>query len=401
MPDHMHSHTNSSIGSSARSLMQSTNEDTAESPGPMQNDSEIKAILVGIFEQVLQQTPIGEDDDFFDLGGDSVQGINLMLEIEKVTGQTLPVTVLFNAPSVSRIAAHLTKQSASQQCPCLVLFRSTSGRKPPLFLIHDVTGDVLIFRDLARRLPLDRPIYGLRARGLENGEAPATEVQEMARDYLAQIRTVQPQGPYFLGGFSLGGIVAHEMGNILCDEGQQVGWLGLFDTAVLRHQLAPVDRLAYDYARIVRKLRILRSLPRSERRTSLVHLFQQLVLRQPRDMSVYANLSAYAGNPAILANMSRIRAAGLTASSTFRPRPFPGEISFFYAQVRDVGSAIDATPYWRRFAGTLKIFSIPAGHVGMLRPPGVDLLAAQVRASLGYGATSGSQASSEHSENEA
>ena len=352
------------------------------SPGPMQNESEIKAMLVSIFEQILQQTPIGEDDDFFDLGGDSIQGINLMLEIEKVTGQTLPVTVLFNAPSISRIAAHLAKQSAPQQCPCLVLFRSTGGHKPPLFLIHDITGDVLIFRDLASRLPLDRPIYGLRARGLENGEAPATDIEEMARDYLAQIRTVQPQGPYFLGGFSLGGIVAHEMANILHEQGQRIEWLGLFDTSVLRHQLAAVDRLAYDYAQAVRKLRALRHLPRSERRISLVRMLQKLVLRRTRDMSVYANLSAYAGNPEILTNMKRIRAASLTAASAFRLRYFPGEINFFFAQVRDFSSAIDATPYWRRYAGALKIFSIPAGHVGMLRPPGVDLLAEQVRASL-------------------
>lgn len=380
--------------------MPSTNEDTAVSSAPVQNGSEIKATLVRIFEQVLQQTPIGEDDDFFDLGGDSIQGINLMLEIEKVTGQALPVTVLYNAPSISRIAAHLTKQSAPLQCPCLVLFSRTGGSKPPLFLIHDVTGDVLIFRDLARRLPVDRPIYGLRARGLENGEAPATDIEEMARDYLAQIRTVQPQGPYFLGGFSLGGIVAHEMANILREQGQRIGWLGLFDTSVLRHQLAGVDRLAYDYARIVRKLRTLRRLPRSERRTSLVRVLQQLVLRRPRDMSVYGNLSAYAGNPAILANMKRIRAASLRAASTFRLRYFPGEISFFFAQVRDFSSAIDATPYWRRYARALKIFCVPAGHVGMLRPPGVDLLAEQVRASLGYSANAGSLASSDHDETE-
>jgi thioesterase domain-containing protein/acyl carrier protein len=379
--------------------MPSTNEDTPALAGPAKNGSGIKATLITIFEQVLQQAPIGEDDDFFDLGGDSVQGINLMLEIEKVTGQALPVTLLYDAPSVARIAALLTKPSSPTQCPCLVVFRNSGGSKPPLFLIHDVTGDVLIFRDLARRLPIDLPIYGLRARGLENGEAPAADIEEMARDYLAQIRTVQPQGPYFLGGFSLGGIIAHEMANIVRDQGQRIGWLGLFDTMVLRHQLAPVDRLAHDYARIVRKLRVLRRLPRSEQRTSLARLFQHLVLRRPRDI-VYANLSAYEGNPSIVANMSRILAAGMRAVSTFRPRHFPGEISFFFAQVRDVSSAIDPTPYWRRYAGTLKIFTIPASHVGILRPPAVELLAEQVRASLAQSAKAGSQASSDDDESD-
>jgi thioesterase domain-containing protein/acyl carrier protein len=380
--------------------MPSMNEDTPALAGRAKNGSGIKSTLIMIFEQVLQQAPIGEDDDFFDLGGDSIQGINLMLEIEKVTGHALPVTLLYDAPSVARIAALLTKQSSPPQCPCLVLLRNTRGSKPPLFLIHDVTGDVLIFRDLGRRLPIDWPIYGLRARGLENGEAPVADIEEMARDYLAQIRTVQPQGPYFLGGFSLGGIIAHEMANILRDQGQRIGWLGMFDTMVLRHQLAPIDRLAHDYGRIARKLRELGRLPRSERRTRLTRLFQRLVLRCPRDVSVYANLSAYAGNPAIVANMSRIHAAGMSAVSTFRPRHFPGEVSFFLAQVRDVSSAIDPTPYWRRYAGTLKIFTIPAGHVGILRPPAVELLAEQVRASLAYSAKAGSQASSDHDEYE-
>jgi thioesterase domain-containing protein/acyl carrier protein len=380
--------------------MPSTNDDTPALAGPAEIGSGLKAILITIFEQVLQQAPIGEDDDFFDLGGDSIQGINLMLEIEKVTGEALPVTLLYDAPSVAKIAALLTKQSSPPQCPCLVLLRNAGGSKPPLFLIHDVTGDVLIFRDLARRLPIDWPIYGLRARGLENGEAPVADIEEMAQDYLAQIRTVQPQGPYFLGGFSLGGIIAHEMANILHDQGERIGWLGLFDTGVLRHRLAPVDRLAYDYARILRKLRTLARLPRSEQRTSVARLFQNLVLRRPRDVSVYANLSAYAGNPAIVANMSRVREAGMTAASTFRLRHFPGEISFFFAQVRDVSSAIDSTPYWRRYAGTLKIFTIPAGHVGILRPPAVELLAEQVRASLAYSAKAGSQTSSDHDENE-
>jgi thioesterase domain-containing protein/acyl carrier protein len=381
-------------------MMPSTNEHTTALAGPAKNGSGIKATLITIFEQVLQQSPIGEDDDFFDLGGDSVQGINLMLEIEKVTGRALPVTALYDAPSVARIAALLTKPSSPTQPPCLVVLKYTGGSKPPLFLIHDVTGDVLIFGDLARRLPNDRSIYGLRARGLENGEAPVADIEEMARDYLTQIRTVQPEGPYFLGGFSLGGIIAHEMANILRGQGHGIGWLGLFDTMVLRHQLAPVDRLAHDYARIVRKLRALRRLPPSEQRTSPARLFQHLVQHRSRDTTVYANLSAYAGNPAIVANMSRIRAAGIRAALTFRPRRFPGEISFFFAQVRDISTAIDPTPYWRRYAGTMKIFAIPAGHVGMLRPPAVEMLAEQVCASLANGAKPGSQASSDHDENE-
>jgi thioesterase domain-containing protein len=104
------------------------------------------------------------------------------------------------------------------------------GSKPPLFCVHAIDGNVLVFQNLARHLDPDQPVYGLQAKGLDGKQAPHTRFEDMAADYIKEIRTVQPEGPYLLAGYSSGGVVAFEMAQQLQAQGQQVELLALIDS---------------------------------------------------------------------------------------------------------------------------------------------------------------------------
>ena len=180
---------------------------------------EIERKLIKIWEELLGVKPIGVKDNFFDLGGHSLLATRLIARIEKTLG-TVSLSNLFQSPTIESLARELRQKKKAKEDSALVLFRN-GGSRPPLFL-HGGSFE------LSRYLGEDQPCYGIRPHGQDGRKAPAT-VEEMAADYLKQIRGVQPQGPYLIGGFSFGGLVAYEMAQQLRQSGQEVGLLVLID----------------------------------------------------------------------------------------------------------------------------------------------------------------------------
>lgn len=180
--------------------------------------------LVRLWEEVLNVSPIGIRDDFLELGGHSLQAARLFARIEKVLGRDLPPTTLFRAPTIEELARILSSQIPASRLDSLVPVQPR-GSRPPLFGIHGGAGTILLFQGLARHLGDDQPLYGLQARGLYGGATPHTRIDQMAADYLDEIREVQPDGPYYLVGFCSGGLVAFEMARQLRAEGQKVALL--------------------------------------------------------------------------------------------------------------------------------------------------------------------------------
>src|SRR5262249_30894375 len=185
--------------------------------------------LTKIWEKVLAIKPIGIKDNFFDLGGHSLLAVRLFEEIAKVTGKTLPLATLFQALTVEQLADLLRQEGWSALWSSLVAIQP-HGSRPPFFFIHAVSGNVLHYRFLSHYLGQDQPFYGLQAQGLDGTQAPQTRIEDMAALYIKEIRTLQPEGPYFLGGGSSGGVIAFEMAQQLHAQGQQVALLVLFDT---------------------------------------------------------------------------------------------------------------------------------------------------------------------------
>ena len=188
----------------------------------------IELQLIKIWEEVLRVEPVGLRDNFFELGGDSLLAVRLFAQIDKAFGQKLPLATLFQAPTVEQLANVLRQEEWSPPWSALVPIQPR-GSKPPFFCVHAHGGEVLIFKDLAKRLGPDQPFYGLQALWLNGDQARPTRVEEMAAHYLKEIQTLQPEGPYFLGGYCYGGKVAFEMAQQLYAQGQEVALLVMLD----------------------------------------------------------------------------------------------------------------------------------------------------------------------------
>jgi acyl carrier protein len=167
--------------------------------------------LVRIWEEVLGIPRLGVRDNFFELGGHSLMAVRLVEQVQQRFGRDLPLAVLFQGGTVEEMAA-LLREEETATASCLVDIHP-AGTARPFFCVHPAGGDVLCFAALARNLGPDQPFYGLQSQGMAGDEEPLTRVEEMAARYLEEIRKVQPEGPYTLGGWSLGALVAFGRGD--------------------------------------------------------------------------------------------------------------------------------------------------------------------------------------------
>jgi amino acid adenylation domain-containing protein len=190
--------------------------------------NDIEKQLVAIWEKILGVQTISVTDNFFELGGHSLLALRLLSEIETGLGKSLTLATLFVAQTVEQLAISLGSEEKSRTCSSLVPIK-TAGTKPPLFLIHAIWGNILFYRELVSYLPPDQPVYGLEAKGLDGKAAPITSVPEIAAYYIEAMRTVQPHGPYFIGGHSFGAIVAFEIAQQLHNQGEKIGTLAILD----------------------------------------------------------------------------------------------------------------------------------------------------------------------------
>jgi thioesterase domain-containing protein/acyl carrier protein len=185
--------------------------------------------LLRIWRELLGVSSVGLDDNYFDLGGDSPLAVQLFAQIDKAFKVKLPLATLFEAPTVADLARILRQKASSSDWSPLVTIQQ-AGSRPPFFCVHGAGGHVLLYRDLSLHLGPDQPFYGLQAQGIDGKHPPLTRIEDMAALYVREIRKVQPHGPYFLGGYCLGGTIAYEMAQQLYAQGQQVALLAMFDT---------------------------------------------------------------------------------------------------------------------------------------------------------------------------
>ena len=215
--------------------------------------------LVHFWEELLGIDSIGVTDDFFALGGHSLIAVRLFAKIKKAYRIDYPMSVLFEAPTIEALANMLRRDGVStvgdgeagatadqRDAPrsrhrhLVAMHSGNHSEATPFFLVAGMFGNVLNLRHLAQLVGEDRPFYGLQARGLFGDMAPHETFEEAARDYLAEVRSVQPHGPYLLGGFSGGGIAAYEMARQLREAGEEVALLVLLDTPL--PDVGPVGR---------------------------------------------------------------------------------------------------------------------------------------------------------------
>jgi thioesterase domain-containing protein/acyl carrier protein len=198
-------------------------------PSSASKDS-IELRMVQIWENLLHIHPIKPDQNYFELGGDSLRAVQLFGQIEKEFNVKLSIATLFRAQTISELCNLIREHGAEKDWSSLVAIQPR-GSRPPLYLVHGAGGNVFIYRSLALSLGSHQPVYGLQSQGLDGRRPFATRIQDMAALYVQEIRKVQPQGPYFLGGYCMGGTVALEMAQKLRAQGEEVAFLALIDTS--------------------------------------------------------------------------------------------------------------------------------------------------------------------------
>ena len=323
--------------------------------------------LVGIWEKVLGRKPIGVMDSFFDLGGHSLLAVRLFAEIEALTNRHFPLALLFQAPTVASLAEAFRREGWTAPWRSLVAIRP-GGTRRPLFCIHPHGGEVLCYEALAHHLGEDQPVYGLQAQGLDGTEVPSHSVEELAAQYIEEIRTIQPQGPYQLAGYCFGGTVAFEMARQLVSRDEGIAVLVLIETFVPSYLMRMRRKLSQLAERIDAELK---GLPPLGSRALLAHLGRKVTrilpgIRRPIEPHQRADVA--------------MEVVHLNARRHYLPRQYPGRLILFRpplpARHRDGDPALG----WRSVAlGGVDVEEIPGWHVPILSEPRVQLLAERLR----------------------
>ncbi|MFP3792620.1 non-ribosomal peptide synthetase DhbF [Bacillus subtilis] len=280
-------------------------------------------ILCDLFMEVLHLPRVGIDDRFFDLGGHSLLAVQLMSRIREALGVELSIGNLFEAPTVAGLAERLEMGSSQSALDVLLPLR-TSGDKPPLFCVHPAGGLSWCYAGLMTNIGTDYPIYGLQARGIGQREELPKTLDDMAADYIKQIRTVQPKGPYHLLGWSLGGNVVQAMATQLQNQGEEVSLLVMLD-AYPNHFL-PIKEAPDDEEALIALLALGGYDPDSLGDKPLDFEAAIEILRS--DGSALASL-----DETVILNLKNTYVNSVGILGSYKPKTFRGNVLFFRSTI--------------------------------------------------------------------
>ena len=335
--------------------------------------------LVEIWQAAMGIHPIGVQSNFFELGGDSLMAVQILMEIEKQFGKALSITTPLIAPTIAALAALLLDFDEQNQPSGLVPLRAT-GSKPPLFCLYGV----LLYRELMEHLDPDQPVYGVYLEeevnmiktgktDLEQGDF--SSVEAIAQQYLKVIRTQQPQGPYYLLGESFGGVIAYEMAQYLTQQGEEVALVAMLDSK------APN---LYEQASLKHRLKMHLKMATTQGPSYLVEKIQSTLGRfKTPDRSRNKLLpnpvqpdATVPEQPPVAPLADNREAFRTHLSRQYQLKPYDGEVVLFRAMDRDPFE-IDPNQDmgWGRTAKHLKTIHIPGNHLGILRAPNVKIMA--------------------------
>lgn len=322
--------------------------------------NELERRIVDIWQDELGVNPIGVEDDYYELGGNSLRGIEIFLRIEREFGARLPLAALVERPTISHLAGLIEQPAAAPEWRCLVPM-TRRGPRPAFFGIHDSSGNVVVYRRLVEHLGPEQPFYGLQYPDQEQRPIPRLSIEAMATRYLEEIRLAQPAGPYYLGGYSIGGLIAFEAAQQLLAAGQEVALLAMFDSWAPGYPAEGLTKLGDHVIELCRRAPW--TWPAYLRQRASYWLTRRT--EQAR---------TYDGGRSGVYVLERTILPAVRAAYT--PRPYPGRIELFRCLEDRVLWRRTPELGWRGLAGQgIRLHDLPATHQNLLAEPAVVALA--------------------------
>jgi len=362
-------------------------------------ENDIERRLAGFWQELLGVDQIGVEDSFFDLGGHSLIAVRLFAQIRKAYNVDFPISVLFEAPTIRKcanlIAARGVPKDGGAEAPAAAAVPATperrfthlvpmhsgeGGPKTPFFLVAGMFGNVLNLRHLAHLVGADRPFYGLQARGLYGDEEPHRDLRDAAKDYIAEMRQIQPTGPYMLGGFSGGGITAYEIARQLTEAGEEIAALVMLDTPLpVRRPLTRRDRLMIQWLELRDKgagypIQWVKN-----------RVAWEIEKRQSKDTTTETGQQFH---------NTEIEAAFLESVARYSLNTWNGPLTLFRPPlvgkwevapgrlVHQERHYLTHDNDWTPWAPNIEVFEVPGDHDSMVLEPNVRVLAAQMKTCL-------------------
>jgi amino acid adenylation domain-containing protein len=325
----------------------------------------IEKDLLAIWGGILERDNIGLEDDFFDLGGNSLDALRTVAEIEEKLGVPLTLSAFNRARTIENLAEVIQGHDSTEFSYLVAV--EPGGSKPPFFCVPPSATTVMAFGKLAQHMGKERPFYGLDYAGMDAKHPPHLSIPEMAETYLEEIKRVQPEGPYFLGGMCFGGLVAYEMAQQLLAQGQKVAFLGILDSTHAPNLSKPRGYYVFLVTRFI----------------------NQKLLRGR--FTVGASSMRIPGDDVYRNQVQHVFASHNYARMKYRTTTYPGKITLFNTTGR---KGQFARQQWDPIAqGGLEVVKIPGVHLGhmfgmgengdtFIREPHVQVLAEKLKKCL-------------------
>ncbi|MFD2570936.1 amino acid adenylation domain-containing protein [Spirosoma soli] len=339
--------------------------------------------LASIWMDVFGLSTISIDDNFFDIGGHSLIAVQVMNRLEQQTGRRLPLSALFEYPTIRKLAALIQPDKPVKSWKSLVPIKP-DGSKEPIYIIHGIGLNLLNFSSLATYMDAEQPIYGLQARGLDGTEEPLDKMESIAACYIEEVLEQNPTGPYAIAGYSFGGYVAYEMARQLTAMGKEIKMLAMFDTdarALAMHH-SGLNRVMWKIGRQFPKLVwIGRSL--LERPAQTIQYQRDYFKRKAVKLLQMVGLGQEPKPQAEMAHLNYIMDKHETAFQNYVLHPYDGTLDLFRATTRLY--FVDDYHYlgWKEFAlRGVRVHDVPGDHETIMHAPNDKALAESLQRAL-------------------
>ncbi|WP_375584559.1 amino acid adenylation domain-containing protein [Cyclobacterium xiamenense] len=327
-------------------------------------------LVAEIWKKALGLNRIHKTDNFFEIGGHSLTAVKVMVQLEKVYGIRLPLSVLFKYPTVQYLSRAIKSGVlGDSEWKSLVAIKNT-GSKPPLYIVHGGGLNILPFYAVAREMDREQPVFGIQAKGLDGVEEPLRTVEAIASQYLSEVLQQNPNGPYLLAGYSLGGIIAYEMASQLRKMGKSVEKLVLFDTYAFQSNyrkpfvLRILESLRYFFGKRIFDVELLFRHPSIFRRIKKASWERKVrkvrkLFRPEQDKAETSLLKTY----------KRVEFVYKEACKEYQIKRYEGPVDLIKARIAASYLPDKENFGWKPYVRELRVWEADGEHITMLSPP--------------------------------